>query len=485
MKINIKHKLAGAFILVITLPLVSAVIIFHIATFLLQNDADINTGKALSSFVESITDRLNENFVNIDDYDFIKKLVSSSLDKYNARLQVVDLSNMILFDSDNRMASLPKQVYKPVSRSKEIDLDKSLEADVKGLLTITSPVTLDGCQAGTAFITLSGISISKNVNTKILLYAVSLYLLPLLIIIFLVFLLTRHISGDILIPLKELNTAAESIALGNLDFKINYNKDNELGRFCQVFDTMREKLSHSLEQQIAYEYSRKELLAIISHDLRTPISSIKAYVEGLQDGIVKDKIKFDRYLSVIKSKTESLDRLIDDLFQFSQLELEKLDIQLCKQSSKIMFEEILTPLKLELDGSAINFIIRQPIPDVSINADIKRIEQVINNLIQNARQYGFSGGNVVFKAEIEGSSLLISIKDNGQGIPEDDLPLLFDRFYRGEKSRSRLYGGIGLGLSICKHIIESHGGKIWVESTLGEGSTFYFTLPVLVSNPIS
>ncbi len=478
MKINIKHKLAGAFILVIFLPIASAAIIFHIATFLLQNDTDVNTGKTLSALAEGIADSMNKNFANIDDYDFIHKLVAPSLDKYNARLQVVDLSNTILFDSENRVASLQKQAYKPGAHGREIDLDKRLEADVNGLLTLTSPVAFDGRQAGTAYITLSGISISKNVNTKILLFVASLYLLPLLVIILLIYLLTRRISGDILIPLKELNASAEKIVQGNLDFKINYNKDNELGRFCQVFDAMREKLSQSLEQREAYEYSRKKLLAAISHDLRTPISSIKAYVEGLQDGIVKDKAKFDRYLSVIKSKAESLDSLIDDLFQYSQLELEKLDIQLCGQNSRRMLEEILTPLKLELDGSDIDFILSEPIPDVTINADRRRMEQVLNNLIQNARQYGSTGGKIVFAAGVEGGSLLVSIRDYGQGIPEDDLPLLFEGFYRGEKSRSRLYGGAGLGLSICKHIVEQHGGKIWAESTPGEGSTFYFTLPV-------
>ncbi len=156
----------------------------------------------------------------------------------------------------------------------------------------------------------------------------------------LIVLFTWLISKSILVPLKNLNEATESISAGNLDFQLSYKKDNELGRLCAAFDTMRVKLKESLEKQAAYEKSRKELVADISHDLRTPISSIKGYVEGLQDGMAKDPQMFQRYLTVIQDKTHKLDRLIDDLFQYSQMELGKLSMDFSKQDSEEIRKDI-------------------------------------------------------------------------------------------------------------------------------------------------
>jgi signal transduction histidine kinase len=326
---------------------------------------------------------------------------------------------------------------------------------------------------------VNGKLVNQGTGMKATIYIISLFLIPLLLIAILIFIFTRVVSRDIIIPLKELNYATDRIVQGDLCFEIKYNSNSELGKFCKTFDEMRKTLKEANDRQVEYENSRRELIASISHDLRTPIATIKGYADGLQAGIVKDSEMHNRYLSVIISKTESLDRLIDDLFQFSQLELEKLPLQLRKHNSKTMLEELLAPILLELNDSDLIFEIYGTIPEVSIYADIQRIGQVITNLVQNARQYADSGEKIVFHASIGNENLLISFKDSGQGIPLEDLPRIFDRFYRGEKSRNRLYGGIGLGLAICKYIIEEHGGRIWAESTLGEGSTFYFTLPVI------
>lgn len=288
--------------------------------------------------------------------------------------------------------------------------------------------------------------------------------------------LTRLISRSFLVPLKELDTATKNIMQGNLDFKLSYKKKNEMGDFCAAFDLMREKLKDSLEKQAALEYSRKELIASISHDLRTPMSSIKGYVEGLQDGITHDKDKFNRYITVIKNKTESLDNLIESLFRYSQLEINDQKEAFCIRDSKELLETIVNPIEIEFADHPVQLEVIKPFPSVRLYANEGSIAQIFDNLISNAKRYVDEKGTITIEASVDNGYLKIAITDNGTGISPEDLPHVFDNFYRAEKSRSRNFGGAGLGLAICKKIIENHGGKIWVESTPYIETTFYFTL---------
>jgi signal transduction histidine kinase len=291
-------------------------------------------------------------------------------------------------------------------------------------------------------------------------------------------LLVRLISRDILVPLKELNYAAEQIMNGNLDFEIQYRKDDEMGRFISAFKLMRDRLKDSLAKQEAYERSRKELIANISHDLRTPLTSIRGYVEGLQDGVVHDKEKHDRYLTVIKDKTHKLEKLIEDLFQFSQLELGEQVTDYQVVNSQELLENVLLPIEREFKDLSKNLLIHRPFPSVPLRVDFHQMVQVFDNIIDNAKKYTDTESEITVHARIEGKNICISIADNGVGIPSEHIPLLFERFYRGEKSRSHKFGGIGLGLAICKQIIEDHGGDIGINSIQEKGTELWFTLPI-------
>lgn len=301
---------------------------------------------------------------------------------------------------------------------------------------------------------------------------------------FCVILLMKFISKDILVPLKQLNEAATHIMNKNLDFEIQHNKKDEMGHFITVFELMRVKLKESLHKQETYEQFRKELISNISHDLRTPITSIRGYVEGLQDGIVHDKDKFERYLAIIKDKTDKLDRLIEDLFEFSQLELGHLKMEFNQQDSKKMLEAIIEPFEWEYRDSSIQLKTARPIPSKLIKADGNRIAQVFENIIGNARKYAGENSEITISANITNDAIRVVIQDDGEGISSEDMPYIFDRFYRGEKSRSREYGGTGLGLAICKQIVEAHGGTIGVYGEPKQGTKFYFTLPVMESDSI-
>lgn len=287
------------------------------------------------------------------------------------------------------------------------------------------------------------------------------------------------ISKSILKPLDELDTATKEIMDGNFEFEISYNKNDEIGDLCTAFDLMREQLKISLEKQAALEYSRKELIASISHDLRTPMTSIKGYVEGLKDGIVHDKEKFNRYITIIKNKTESLDILIKNLFEYSQLDIIDSKEAFCIRDSKELLEAIIDPIEMEFADQPIQMEVTKPYPSVKLYVNEGNIAQVFDNLISNAKRHVDDRGTITIEVRADSNYLEVAISDNGTGILQEDLPHVFDNFYRAEKSRSRNFGGAGLGLAICKKITENHGGKIWVESIPNSMTKFSFILPII------
>lgn len=266
--------------------------------------------------------------------------------------------------------------------------------------------------------------------------------------------LSWYLTRNYLIPLQQLLDATQRIAEGNLDFSIPYQRENEMGALCEAFDLMRRNLKTSLEKQNHLNYSRKELIASISHDLRTPLSSIRGYVEGLPKA-VHDPEKLNRYLSVLKNKTALLDNLIERLFEYSQLDMDDPQEALCRWDAKEMLESILAPVELEFADQPVQLLLVRPFPSVRIEANPDQIAQVFDNLISNARQYLGKDGIIAIAVKVEGDDLHISVTDNGAGIAPEDLPHVFEQFYRGEKSRSRSLGGAGLGLAICQKIIEN------------------------------
>jgi len=293
---------------------------------------------------------------------------------------------------------------------------------------------------------------------------------------------TSLVSGiiirSVLRPLGELHRATEKMMAGDLDYEIQYKKDSEMGRYCQAFEQMRVQLKESLKKQAALEQSRKELIASISHDLRTPLSSIRGYVEGLEDGIVHDREKLSRYIAVIKNKAECLDNQIESLFQYSQLELSGSVHDLSRRNSDELLEAILRPYELEFADSRVRLEIVHPFPRVEVLANEGSLSQVFDNLIANAKRYVGENGAITIRANADDRFLTVAVTDNGSGIAPVDLPYVFEHFYRAEKSRSRHYGGAGLGLAICKRVIEGHGGEIEAESIPNTATTLRFTIPV-------
>lgn len=290
-----------------------------------------------------------------------------------------------------------------------------------------------------------------------------------------VIVVSKILSDFLLMPLKELNYAAERIGTGDFDFKIRYNKDNEFGKLCREFDDMKDKLYMTSSKQRIYENSRKELIASITHDLKTPLTSIIGYVEGLQDGVVTNPETIENYLKVIHDKSQRLDHLIDDLFTFTQLELEKFTVNVTESSMEsILTEYSTTKMREYQSNKKIDFIVEEPIHEAILNVDEFRIGQVLENLISNAEKY--TSSYIKFYTSIDDMHYNIFVEDDGIGIAEEDLPFIFDYFYQCDKARETKRKGTGLGLAICKQLVEAHKGRIYVRSILGEGTVFKISL---------
>jgi signal transduction histidine kinase len=275
----------------------------------------------------------------------------------------------------------------------------------------------------------------------------------------------------------NLSRAAEQIAAGQLTARADVAGKDEMASLAKTFNTMAAQLETTAEQQRELDQLRRNLVAWAGHDLRTPLASIRAIVEALADGIVDDPATQHRYLRTAQREIQSLSLLIDDLFELAQIEAGGLRLELSPNSIADLisdtiesFSELAARNQVRLEGSA------EPGVD-PVLMDVQQIGRVLSNLVGNALRHTPRGGTVQVEAMRMKSGVRVEVRDTGEGIDDQDLPHIFERFYRGEKSRNRASGGAGLGLAIAKGIAEAHGGQIGVESVKAQGACFFFVLP--------
>jgi signal transduction histidine kinase len=291
--------------------------------------------------------------------------------------------------------------------------------------------------------------------------------------------LTYLVSRSIIKPLGTLKHAAEEIKEGNLEHAVNLKRKDEIGQLGAAFEEMRRRLNESIRLQLQYEENRKELLSNISHDLKTPITGIKACIEGIQDGIADTELKRDKYMGMIAKKTEEMDRLIDELFLYSKLDLKQVSFYLEPLDITAYLRDCVEELRLDLrmEGVTITFANASG-RVIPVMADRKNLHRIIMNIMDNSLKYmNKTDKEIQIELFDDEEEATVKIADNGSGIESEALPHIFDRFYREDPSRNTATGGSGLGLAIVKQIMEGHGGKVWAESKIGEGTSIYFTLP--------
>jgi len=271
-------------------------------------------------------------------------------------------------------------------------------------------------------------------------------------------------------PLQQLTDASRTIAAGDLDTRVPVRSRDEVGQLAAAFNQMAADLARA-------EKARRNQTADVAHELRTPLTVIQGALEAMLDGVYPT----DREnLQAALTQTRTLSRLVEDLRLLAladagQLRLHTAPLDLCP-----FLREIIETHRIQAQERGVDLVLEMPASLPLVEADRDRLAQVMGNLLSNALRYVSEEGHVTVRAEAQGREVIVTVTDDGPGIPPEDLPHLFERFWRGDRARRRATGGSGLGLTIARELARAHGGRLWAESVEGEGSTFAFALPVLV-----
>lgn len=317
-----------------------------------------------------------------------------------------------------------------------------------------------------------------------------LFFTALVILIFTSVSVGLWIYRSVATPLVKLRKATQNIKYGNLDFVLDVEGTDEFAELCRDFEEMRRRLKESAEEKLVLDKENKELISNISHDLKTPITAVKGYVEGIMDGVADTPEKMDRYVRTIYNKTVEMDHLINELTFYSKIDTNRIPYTFSKLNVEDYFSDCAEEVGLELETRGIQLCYANYVDsDVQVIADGEQIRRVIHNIISNAIKYMDRGkgmkGIIQIRVKDVGDFVQVEIEDNGKGIAAKDLPYIFDRFYRTDVSRNSAKGGSGIGLSIVRKILEDHGGKVWATSREDIGTIMYFVLRKYQEVPVN
>lgn len=298
------------------------------------------------------------------------------------------------------------------------------------------------------------------------------------ILIFTACMLSAWIHTSLMKPIKKLQIATQNIKEGNLDFTIEVEGNDEIGELCKDFEEMRQRLKESTEEKMRAEQESKTLISNIAHDLKTPITAVKGYAEGILDGVADTTEKREKYLKTIYNKASEMDTLINELTLYSKIDTNRIPYNFAKLNVSDYFNDCIEELGLDLEAKNVGLAyFNYTDEDTVIIADPEQLRRVINNIVGNSCKYfDKQKGLINIRIKDVGDFIQVEIEDNGRGIAARDLPYIFDRFYRTDASRNSATGGSGIGLSIVKKIIEDHGGKIWATSKETIGTVMYFVI---------
>lgn len=372
--------------------------------------------------------------------------------------------------------------YESVESNSEFDGGFYVGGQVKALVKQIDFTDSEGVQGSAFIITRSEIlvSIFKSFIVDVIIAVVA-------ILIFTSGMLSLWIYRSVSNPLKKLREATQNIKDGNLDFTVEVDRDDTIGELCADFEDMRKRLKLSAEEKLEYDKESKELISNISHDLKTPITAIKGYVEGIMDGVADTPEKMDKYIRTIYNKTNDMDRLINELTFYSKIDTNRIPYTFHRINVASYFSDCIEEVSLELESKNIKLQYFNYVDsDVKVIADAEQIKRVINNIVSNSIKYmDKERGIINIRIKDVGDFIQVEIEDNGKGIGVKELPYIFDRFYRTDASRNSKQGGSGIGLSIVKKIIEDHGGQIWANSKENTGTVMYFVLRKYQEGPIN
>ena len=480
-----KTRLKVTFITIILLPLVLTALAFITIGIYLMNmqqgfrlsDLDYSMmSESMDAFVDTtdkayyvLLEQVQKDPVRIEDKEYLET-VNSKVSRKSTYI-IVRKDSEIYYTGNEEAAErifnkLPDYGAADLNEESGLYFDE-MEKFVKQIDFTFS----DGTPGSIFVVTKMNALISRQL-------LVDMFIAILLILVFTSMMLTQWIHKGVFNPVNELNIAMRKIKEGNFDYMLQTDAKGEIGDLYRNYEDMRLRLKESTEENVQHEKQNRELVSNISHDLKTPITAIKGYVEGIMDGVADTPEKMDKYIKTIYNKAIDMDRLINELTVYSGIDNNRIPYNFHRINVADYFGDCVEEVGLDLESKNIELNYSNLVaPDTNIIADPEQMKKVINNIISNSVKYmDKSHGEIDIRILDEVDSIRVEIEDNGKGIAQKDLQKVFERFFRTDASRNSAQGGSGIGLSIVKKIIEDHGGYIWATSKEGEGTCMHFVL---------
>ncbi len=480
-----RTRLYITFITIILLPLaLTAVAFFSIGIYLVnEKKIDVGTKVDYSLFSESIQD-----FGDITEDTYNTLLSQSEMDAavFENKEYLAGINKSVNNNNSYILVRKDNQIYYSGNMAAAEKIFNRLPAyghagigsgtgyyynDMQKYVKQIDFQFLDGGQ-GSLFI----ITKMSNLISKPLL--VDMCIAIVLILLFTSLMLTRWIQKGVFEPVNKLNTAMQNIKEGNFDYVLQTDLQGEIGDLYSNYEDMRLRLKESTEEKYQHEKDNKELISNITHDLKTPITAIKGYMEGIMDGVADTPEKMEKYIRTVYNKANDMDRLINELTVYSGIDSNRIQYNFHRINVADYFGDCVEEVGLDLESKNIELNYSNLVDeDAKIIADPEQMKKVINNIIGNSIKYMDKDKGVIdIRILDETDSIHVEIEDNGKGIAAKDLSNIFERFYRTDASRNSSQGGSGIGLSIVKKIIEDHGGYVWASSKEGEGTCIHFVI---------
>jgi len=486
---KLKSRLIIAFLIMIAMPVVlislaaGTIVRFQMYSINASYDVEAKTIQVITNPIQ-ILNRITRGIYNeiklysynipekLSDPDYYEEL--NSLLKTKHSFLVVRKEKEFIYIGDEEKLSMISGLL-PEYGTGSTDVDGGIYLGGKNpfLVKVQDFLFTDGSR-GTVYVITDLNVLMPQIKAVAIQSVISFIIILFLTASLLIFWIYR----SILKPLNILRLATHHIKEGDLNYSVTSATNDEIGQLCDDFENMRLRLKKLIEDRIKYEEDIKELISNISHDLKTPLTAIKGYSEGLIDGVADTKEKQEKYLKTIYMKANDMSILVDELAFYARIDCDTVPYTFSNISLADYFEDCVEDLKLELEVKNIKVIYENFVDhDVKVVADAEQLKRVIHNIIGNSVKYmDKPEGIIKISIKDSGEFVQVDIEDNGMGIAEEDLPFIFDRFYRADASRSTKTGGSGLGLAIAKKVIEDHSGKIWANSKKHEGTTISFTL---------
>lgn len=483
-----KNKIIISFCIIIFVPILLALIVLfsfqHIQLKAIEQTYGVdgdnysyfsNSMQLLSRFTKDTFEKLSDAAMNHPE----KLMDTDYLDNLNTVLEgkcsylIVRKGSDIIYVGKDAAVSMLLQLPEYGETSLDANSGTYIDGEEQALIKQIDFQFPDG-EDGSAFIVTTLEETVPEIKNLVADIIVSI----LLILVLTACMLTIWIYTSLINPIKKLQIAAQNIKDGNLDFTVEVESKDEIGELCKSFEEMRQRLKDNAEEKITDEKENKALISNIAHDLKTPITAVKGYAEGLMDGVADTPEKRDKYIKTIYNKANEMDTLLNELTLYSKIDTNRIPYNFAKLKVFDYFNDCIEEIGLDLEAQNISLsYFNYADESVQIIADPEQLKRVINNIVGNSIKYlDKEKGLLNVRIKDVGDFIQVEIEDNGRGIAAKDLPYVFDRFYRADASRNSSTGGSGIGLSIVKKIVEDHGGKIWATSKESIGTVMYFVI---------